>query len=328
MSKALITTVPFGDKDSIPFDLLNEAGIEYVINPLKKKLTEDELWGMIQGYDYLIAGTERISAKVLERADQLKFISRVGIGLDSVDLIAAQRKGIKVSYTPDAPAPAVAELTLGMMLTLMRSLHISNQQLHEGKWERIFGRRLGDVTIGLIGLGRIGKRVFNHLEGFNVPKILVNDIVNGSDTFGGLNVQWASKECIYKESDLISLHLPLNSQTRNLIGKNELLSMKKDAVIINTSRGGIINEKDLYEVLKSGHLAAAGIDVFEQEPYDGPLKEISNCLLTAHMGSMSIDCRTKMEIEATEEVVRFHRKIKLNGAVPDIEYILQSEKVQ
>jgi hypothetical protein len=135
-----------------------------------------------------------------------------------------------------------------------------------------------------------------------------------------LKLEWVDKETIYKESDLITLHLPLTNQTKNLITERELMLMKKDSMIINTSRGGIINESDLFKVLSKGHLSGAAIDVFEQEPYAGELSRIERCILTSHMGSMSIDCRIKMEIEATEEVVRFISKTPLKGLVPSSEY--------
>jgi D-3-phosphoglycerate dehydrogenase / 2-oxoglutarate reductase len=322
MPKVLITTVPFGNKNRMPLDLLKRSGLEYLINPLNKKLTEDELAEMVADFDVIIAGTEQISEKVMNTATKLKHISRVGIGLDSVDLLAAEKRGIKVSYTPDAPAPAVAELTIGMMLTLLRSTHVSNSQMHNGEWYRFFGRRLSNVTIGIIGAGRIGVRVIKHLQGFGAPKILANDI---SDTSHELNlpVQWADKEQIFKEADIITLHLPLTGLTKDSIKEEQLMSMKKNAIIINTSRGGIINEKDLYNVMQSGHLSGAAIDVFEREPYDGPLKDIVRCFLTAHMGSMSVDCRTRMEIEATEEAVRFLTGEPLEGEVPTDEYDIQ-----
>jgi D-3-phosphoglycerate dehydrogenase / 2-oxoglutarate reductase len=321
--KVLITTVPFGDKNRYPLEILENNNIEYLINPLNKKLTEDELLSLISDFDAIVAGTESISDKVMEKASNLKMISRVGIGLDSVDLLAAEKRNIKVSYTPDAPAPAVAELTIGMMLTLLRSVHISNSQMHLGKWHRFFGRRLSEVTIGIIGVGRIGQGVLKHLEGFGSPKILVNDESVKSNIDNKLYVEWSSKEEIYKRSDIISLHLPLTIETKDMIKKEHLLSMKSDAIIINTSRGGIINEGDLYEVMQSGHLGGAAVDVFNNEPYDGDLNKIKRCLLTAHMGSMSIDCRTRMEIEATEEVVRFLTGKTLKGLVPEEEYEVQ-----
>jgi D-3-phosphoglycerate dehydrogenase len=325
MSKVLITTVPFGDKNNLPIELLEKAGIEYLINPLNKKLTEGELVEMVSDFDVIIAGTEQITAKVMERGQNLKMISRVGIGLDSVDLLEAEKRNIKVSYTPDAPAPAVAELTIGMMLTLLRSVHVSNSQMHLGEWHRFFGRRLSKIVIGIIGIGRIGQGVLEHLQGFGSPSILVNDVSIKDNISNRFNVEWVSKEEIYKQSDIVSLHLPLTGKTKNMIRKDHLLSMKSDAIIINTSRGGIINESDLYEVMQSGHLSGAAIDVFDDEPYSGALNEIERCLLTAHMGSMSIDCRTRMEIEATEEVIRFLTNQPLKGVVPEEEYAVQRQ---
>ena len=325
MAKALITTVPFGVHNRLPLDLLEKAGIEYLINPYKKKLTEDQLAELVGDFDFLIAGTELITEKLLSKASKLKLISRVGIGLDSIDLDAVKKSGIKISYTPEAPAPAVAELTLGMILSLLRSVHISNHQMHLGVWERIFGRRLGDITIGIIGVGRIGTHLLRCMSGFGKIHILVNDIAPTNKLIQEFDIQWVTKEQIYKKADVISLHLPLTPLTKNMICLDQLLQMKKDAFIINTSRGGIINEDDLYKVMSEGHLGGAAIDVFESEPYAGKLLEIDRCLLTAHMGSMSIDCRSQMEIQATKEVVRFLSGKPLESEVPQLEYEIQGK---
>lgn len=325
MPKALITTVPFADKNRLPLEQLEAAGIDYLINPIGRKLKEDELAEMVADFDVLIAGTEPITDKVMARAKRLKLISRVGIGLDSVDLLAAERRGIQVSYTPDAPAPAVAELTIGLMLSLLRSVHVVNAQMHRGEWQRHFGRRLSEVTVGIIGVGRIGGGVLRHLAGLGTPRILVNDVDLKASATVGVAVEWAEKETIYREADVISLHVPLTGQTKNMIRREHLLKMKPDALIINTARGGIINEQDLAEVLRSGHLSGAAIDVFNHEPYSGKLAQIERCLLTSHMGSMSIDCRTRMEIEATEEAIRFLTGQPLQGLVPPEEYEVQRQ---
>jgi len=325
MSKVLITTIPFADKNRQPLDLLENRGIEYLINPFNKKLTENELIEVVSDFDVIIAGTELITKKVMDAATNLKMISRVGIGLDSVDLLEAEKRDIVVSYTPDAPAPAVAELTIGLMLSLLRSIQLSNMEMHEGKWHRFFGRRLSEVTIGIIGIGRIGTAVLQHLQGFGSPKILVNDISYDKNVDKKFNIEWSDKETIYHRADLITIHTPLTTQTRDMIKKEQLLSMKEDAIIINTARGGIINEQDLYEVMQDGHLSGAAIDVFDFEPYNGKLKEIRRCILTAHMGSMSIDCRTSMEIEATEEAVRFLNNQSLKSVVPEEEYAIKRE---
>jgi len=324
MAKALITTSPFGENNSLPLKLLKQAEIEFLLNPYRKKLTESQLSELIGDFDVLIAGTEPITDKVLAQAQKLKFISRVGIGLDSIDLISARERGIKVSYTPDAPSPAVAEFTIGLILDLLRSVHISNHQMHNGKWERIFGKRLNDATIGIIGVGRIGTHLLRCMGGFGKIRTLVNDIMPKYQLNQEFMLEWVSKEQIYKEADVISLHLPLTPLTRNMICREQLLLMKKDALIVNTSRGGIINEDDLYNVMNEGHLKGAAIDVFTSEPYTGKLVEINRCLLTAHMGSMSVDCRSQMETQATEEVIRFCSGKPLENEVPQLEYDIQA----
>ena len=172
-------------------------------------------------------------------------------------------------------------------------------------------------------MGRIGTGVLKRLKGFGTKKILVNDIETNRELDSKYKLEWTSKEKIYREADIISLHIPLTQFTKNMIRKEHLITMKPDAIIINTSRGGIINEHDLYEVMQSGHLSGAAIDVYEQEPYNGPLKEIERCLLTAHMGSMSVDCRKRMEIESVEETLRFLAGKTLKNEVPLEEYDLQ-----
>jgi D-3-phosphoglycerate dehydrogenase len=261
----------------------------------------------------------------MSRGSRLKLISRVGIGLDGVDLMSAEKRGIQVSYTPDAPAPAVAELTIGLMLSLLRSVHVVNAQMHRGEWHRHFGRRIPEVTVGIIGVGRIGGRVLRRLAGFGTPRILVNDMHPNLNVAPNLKLEWVAKEDIYRQADVISLHLPLTAQTKNMIRREHLLLMKPDAMIVNTSRGGIVNEQDLADVLNAGHLSGGAIDVFEQEPYIGPLAQIDRCLLNSHMGSMSVDCRTRMEIEATEEAIRFLTGQPLQGVVPPEEYDVQRQ---
>jgi D-3-phosphoglycerate dehydrogenase len=325
MRKVLVTTVPFGDRVRLPLELLEKAGIEYVINPLGRKLKEDELAEMAADFEVLIAGTEPITEKVLSRAPKLRMISRVGIGLDSVDLLAAERRGISVSYTPDAPAPAVAELTIGLMFALMRSIHVANAQMHRGEWRRHFGRRVSELTIGVMGAGRIGGSVLRHLAALGAGRLLVNDTNPECQFDANLPGEWVEKDVIYREADIVSLHVPLTAQTKNMVLREQLMRMKPDAMIVNTARGGIINEDDLADVLRAGHLGGAAVDVFCEEPYSGELSSIERCLLTSHMGSMSVDCRTRMEIEATEEAIRYLTGAPLQGVVPEAEYQVQRE---
>ena len=315
--------MPFGAHNHLPIDLLESVGVEFEINPIGRRLKEDELAEMAAGSEILIAGTEPITAKVMDSAPNLRLISRVGIGLDNVDLLAARDRGIAVSYTPEAPAPAVAELTIGLMLSLLRHTHVANLKMHQGEWNRRMGRRIPEVTIGIIGTGRIGSRVLRRLLPFGTPRILVNDLEPKPNLVPELKLEWVGKETIYREADVISLHLPMTKQTRDMIRHEQLMMMKSDALLINTSRGGIINEGDLAEAMSADHLGGAAIDVFQEEPYSGPLKYVDRCLLTCHMGSMSIDCRSRMEVEATEEAVRYLRGLPLECSVPEDEYASQ-----
>ena len=323
IKKVLITTVPFGQANRSPLDMLESHKIQYLINPLNKKLTEGELLSLVSDVDVIIAGTENISSKVMDKAKNLKMISRVGIGLDSVDLLAAERHGIIVSYTPDAPAPAVADLTMGLIYSLLRNLHKANIQLHQNKWHRYFGNRLTNCCIGIIGAGRVGSRVIRNLKALGCNKIYYYDKKVRLKEEDGEQVVFAKKEKIYNISDIISLHLPLDVETKNMITIKEIALMKKSVLLINTARGGIINEKDLYIALNDKLILGAAIDVFEQEPYNGKLIEHDNCILTSHMGSMTFDCRARMEIEATEEVVRFLTGRALESKVPMDEYEVQ-----
>jgi D-3-phosphoglycerate dehydrogenase len=234
--------------------------------------------------------------------------------------LEARKRGINISYTAEAPAPAVADLTIGLIFNLLRSINIANQKMHEGFWKRYFGRRIQDVIVGVIGAGRIGRRVIELLNSLGVREILVNDTNQSQDIFNMSRVRFVEKTELYSCADVITIHVPLNAKTRNMIGIKELTLMHSNAILINTARGGIVNEVDLFHALSNGHLAGAAVDVFEKEPYVGDLQKIERCILTAHMGSMSIDCRTRMEIEATEEAIRYFAGAKLLGSIPDYEY--------
>ena len=323
--RVFVSTAPFAEGNEFPLEMLRANGIDFNVNTLKRKLTEIELMEMAGDAEAIIAGTEPITRRVMEKCTRLRHISRVGVGLDSVNLLEAKAKGISVSYTPDAPAPAVAELTIGLMLSLLRNIHVANSAMHQGKWNRYFGRRIAEITIGVIGVGRIGARVLRRTQGFGTPRLLVNDVLPTLELNREFKLEWVSKDIIFKQADLISLHVPLTLKTKGLVGVKELGMMKPDAFLINTSRGGVVDEKALYHALKENKIAGAAIDVFEQEPYKGPLADLENCLLTSHMGSMSLDCRTRMEIEATEEAIRFLLGKRLLSPVPPEEYELQKE---
>ncbi len=320
MTDVFVSTVPFATYDSSPLVRLQEQGIKVLINPLERRLQPDELIRFIGDSEVLIAGTEPITAEVMAATRNLRVIARVGVGLDNVDLLAAQQKGIQVTYTPDAPAPAVAELAIANMMALLRGVHEANLGLHSEQWHRYMGRRLASVTVGIIGVGRIGERVVQHLANFETSRILANDVDSPRGAAQLPNVEWVDKEFLFMNSDIVSVHVPLTSETRNLITKETLLCMQPDALLINTSRGGIVNERDLFDVLESGHLGGAAIDVFEDEPYQGCLTATDRVILTCHMGSMTRDCRARMESEATSDALRHFDGQPLQGLVPESEY--------
>jgi D-3-phosphoglycerate dehydrogenase len=315
--KALISAFPFGTSDR-SLKLLEMAGVEYRLNPVGRRLTEQELIELIPSVSILIAGTEPITAKAMDASPSLRLIARVGIGLDNVDLEAARKRGITVTYTPDAPAPAVAELTVGLMIDLLRHISRADRMMHSKKWKRFLGCRLDGLAIGVVGVGRVGKRVIRILKGgFPNVSIIANDLEPDASFGKQFDVQWTEKSSLFATVDIITLHLPLTGLTRRLIKSREIQTMKASAYIINTSRGEIIDESALAEALSAGRLAGAAMDVFENEPYSGPLTGVEECILTCHMGSMSEDCRAAMELEAVEDVVRFVRGEPIKQPVPE-----------
>ncbi|HLH32091.1 MAG TPA: phosphoglycerate dehydrogenase [Terriglobia bacterium] len=318
--RVLITTSPFGQGDPAALKLLEREQIPYVLNPFGRRLREDEAADLIAPYEVVIAGTEPITAAVLDRAPHLKLLAHTGIGLDNIDLPAARQRGIAVTYTPSAPSPAVAELVIGQMIALLRKTPYADRRLRQGEWNRVIGRRLANVTVGVIGVGRVGRLVIGHLQAFKPKRILVNDLVEDPEFGRRMVCEWTDKETIFREADIITLHIPLTAQTRGLVSSRELQMMKPDAILINTSRGPIVDEHDLAAALRARPAFSAAIDVFKNEPYSGELATLDNCLLSCHMGSCTDDCRLQMEVEAAMEVVRYFRGEPFATPVPESEY--------
>lgn len=314
--KVFVSTHPFSSTSKEPMKLLQENNFDVKLNPLEHKMTSQELAKEIKDSEILIAGTEKITEEVFQNAPKLKLISRVGIGLDGVDFELCKKYGVRVAYTPDAPTMAVAELCVAMILDLARQITVTDKNIRVGVWKRHMGTLLYGKTIGIFGMGRIGKSLVHLLSSFNV-KFLVHDI-NPDIAFGRLyNVNFVSKEEVLKNSDVISVNIPLKKDTLDYITSKELSLMEPHAIVINTARGGIINENDLYDALKEKIIAGAAVDVFEEEPYSGKLIELENCLLTCHMGASTIDSRTDMEVQAVEEAIRFKNNNPLKNEVFD-----------
>jgi len=320
MPKIFISTAPFGEIDATPIQLLEKSGWQFSINPFNRKLTPEEVGELAADCDGLIAGTEDINI-VLQRAKHLKIVSRVGIGLDSVPLKKCRDMGITVTYTPDAVTMAVAELTLGIMIGLTRHVCHADRMIRNGVWQRMQGKRIGKSAIGIIGMGRIGTNTVRLLAPFAPQQILVNDILDKSEIISqfreqGLNICSAGKKEIYQTADIVSLHVPLTKQTRNMIDQKVLHQFNRQAWLMNLARGGIVNETDLVQALDQKLIAGAALDCFDEEPYHGPLCRHDNVILTQHMGSCSYDCRAAMEIEATRDMIRFFNGEPLVNPVP------------
>src|SRR4030095_3501765 len=235
----------------------------------------------------------------------------------------ARERGIAVTYTPSAPSPAVAELAIAQMLALLRKAPLADDEIRRGTWHRHIGRRLGLMTVGIIGVGRIGRLLLGHLQGWS-PRILVNDLKVDNELAKQTGCIWTDVETICREADIITLHVPLTSKTRNMIGEHELSVMKRGAILINTARGEIVDETALAAVLRARPGLSAAIDVFAEEPYRGELTGLENCLLSAHMGSATRDCRLRMEFEAAQEIVRYFKGVPPAIPVPEEEYASQA----
>lgn len=294
----------FGVADAAPRDLLADAHARLVENPHGRTLTEAEVGELLVEADGLIAGTEPLTAAVLEAAPRLRAISRVGVGTDNVDLSAAARLGIAVFNTPDAVTQAAAELTLAGILGVLRHVHRMDADMREGRWNRRMGALLGGKTVGIVGLGRIGKKVATLLEPFGVERIAY-DIFPDIDWAQEHGVTFMPFEHLLETADVITIHTSKQPDAGPLFGPEQIVRMKHGAVVADTARGDVLDEAALYEALSSGRLAGAYLDVFAHEPYDGPLRELPNVLLTPHAGSYAAEARCRMESDAAEQLLAF-----------------------
>ena len=304
MSRILITTSIFGKDDPSPLNLLQNAGYEAITNPYGRKLTEAEALDLLSEVKPvgIIAGVEPITARVLQQAKGLKVISRCGIGLDNVDLNAAGSLGITVTNTPDAPTEGVAELTIGLIFNLLRRVSFLDRELRKGNWIKETGSLVHDKKIGIIGLGRIGKRVTEMLLALGA-KVVGTDIQPDYEWLQKKQVPLVSLEELLKQSEILCLHVSHKSDNEHLIGRKEMEAMPKGAYLINTSRGEVIDHDALYSMLTNGHLSGAALDVFEQEPYTGPLTKLDNVILTPHIGSYTKETRLEMETQAVKNLL-------------------------
>jgi D-3-phosphoglycerate dehydrogenase len=302
----LISTSSFNLDNFSELSVIRSSGIEVKLNPFKTRLTEDQVIELLGAESVgLIAGLESLNSRVLRSATALKVIARVGTGLDSVDLGEAAKLGIKVLNTPDAPTSAVAELTLGHILGLLRNIAKSDRQIRDNKWQGQMGTLLETKTVGVVGFGRIGQRVAKLVASFGA-KVIVSDPYTDTTEYEN-----CALDELCQRVDVLTLHLPYVEKTHNLIGSRQFQLMKKGSFVINVSRGGLIDEIALLQAVESEHIAGAALDCFEQEPYFGPLSKLENVQMTAHMGTYARETRDQMEREASLLLVKALREMKI-----------------
>ncbi len=293
--RLLVTPTSYGKNDvRLKTELEAQVG-EVIYNPTGKPLTSAEVANLLPGIDGYIAGLDGIDANALKSADRLKVIARYGVGVDSVDLAAAREKGIVVTNTPGANSVSVAELALGLMLALARQIPEAVEAVHQGKFPRYTGVSLEGKTVGILGLGAIGKQLARRLAGFDCKLVAYDpfaDIAFAKDN----HVELDTMDEVIKQADFVSLHLPLLPETRGIVNENFLGKMKKGSFLINTSRGEAIDEDALLKALQSGHLKGAGLDAFAVEPPDpkNPLLALSQVIATPHLGAQTDGATSNM----------------------------------
>ena len=303
MKKILLSPSSIGQIGNEPFDLLRENQYEIINNPYGRKLTEDEVIALAVNCVGIIAGVEPLTARVMEALPQLKCISRVGVGMDNVDLEYAKQRNIAVVNTPDGPTRSVAELTLAMIFTLLRRIPQADADLKQHIWKKQTGNLVFGKTIGIVGLGRIGRMVAVLFRGLG-NSVIGYDLNADESWATEKGVMLVPFDEVIAKADILTLHIPGNKDNSPIIGKKEIERMKDGAFIVNIARGGVVEEIALYDALKSEKLAGAAIDVYLKEPYDGPLCELDNIVLTPHLGSYAKESKLQMEIDAVINLIK------------------------
>lgn len=302
-NKVLIATRSFGSTSQKPWDVLAAADCEVFKADMSKKMTEERLIDLLDGMDAAIVGVVPMTAHVLEKASDLKVVSAHGVGVDHIDLDAASRLGITIANCPGANDPSVADLTIGLMIAVARSIPRVEQELRQGGWGRYEGGELWKKTLGLIGFGRIGRGVAKRASGFNM-RVIVHDPYVQQDQTQSTKVQFDSFEDVIEQADFLSLHTPLNDETTNMIGSAELAAMKPSAYLINTARGGLVDEQALFKALTEKQIAGAAFDVFlDEPPVNSPLLGLDNMVATPHIGSHTQESIERMGVMAAQNVV-------------------------
>jgi len=316
----LIAIDEFAAVSDEPIKMLEQAGFKVLINDTKETLDYKINPEMYASADYVIAGLEPYTAEFFNEFNNISVISRVGVGTDCIDLNAATNSNAKVMVTSDKPSVAVAELCISNMISLLRSTFKMSNYLKSGQWVPIQGRELRSCTVGVIGMGSIGKEVLKRAHGFK------SDLIAYSRTWdeefaNEYSVKRKTLEEIFKESDVITIHLPLSPETNGLINKDLIKLADKNTIILNTSRAGVIDNTALAKALKSDQLFGASVDVFDEERDPYPYGDLDNVILTPHIGSHTLETRKSMEVMAVENILMFDSLSK-QSKISEIKSIL------
>lgn len=283
---------------------LRDAGCDVAVHYWHDKRNEDEMVALIPGVEAAIVSIDPFSERVLQAADKLKVISRTGVGYDAVDVPAATALGILVTTTPGANETAVADYTWAMLMAISRKVVQNDRNVREGKWTRVAGEDPTEKTIGIVGLGTIGKKVARRAGGFDM-KILAYDVFKDEAWASANSVTYVALDDLLRQADYVTVHVPLMAATRHLIDEARLRQMKPSAYIVNTSRGGVIDEAALYTALKEGWVKGAALDVFSQEPaWGNPLLTLDNVLVAPHVAGNSVEAQQRVIAMACENALR------------------------
>lgn len=315
--RVLITARSFRSRKGRHWDIITDSGFKIIESPYDRPLTEEEMCELIRGVSGLIVGLDPVTEKVVNCADKLRIIAKHGVGVDNIDIRAAAERGIIVSNTPGGNDVSVAELAFALMLGLARALPWHDSIVKMGQWSRSIGVELCGKTLGIVGLGRVGKALAERAKAFGMVLLAVEPAPD-TEFCRGLGIRLVSLGELLRESDFVSLHVPLVPSTKGMIGEPELRTMKPTAFIINTSRGGIVDEDALAKALNNGWIAGAALDAFSEEPPLGnPLLSCDNVILTPHIGANTKDAVERMGLIAATAVVDV-----LSGRVPDSKFVV------
>lgn len=302
--KILVASQSFGNMSRKPLDSLIEAGIEVTPNIKKKKFTEEELLETVADYDGIVVGAEPVTRKVMERGKKLKILAKSGVGIDNIDLQAATEKGIFITTTPGTVEHTVADSAFALILALARNISQGDAALRKGQWPRMMGMEVWGKRLGVVGLGRIGKQVVLRARGFNM-EILGYDPYPDQAFCSANGVTVTGLSTLLSTSDIITLHAPYTPETENLINADTLALLQPHAFLVNTARGGLIDEAALYQALKNKKIGGAALDCFKKEPpgSDFPFYELDNCVMTPHTAGYSPEANLKSGMLVVENIM-------------------------